>query len=54
MANQILDRAADAVTFEVAAQSYKAGRFTMPAEVLRLSSAGAGGKQPGTVAAITA
>jgi hypothetical protein len=35
MANRILDRTANAVTFEVDAQCYKAGRFTMPAEVLR-------------------
>ena len=35
MANRILDTTTDTVTFEVDAQSYKAGRFSMPAEVLR-------------------
>ena len=35
MANRILASTANDVTFEVDAQSYKAGRFTMPAEVLR-------------------
>ena len=35
MANRILNTAAGMVTFEVDAQSYKPGRFTMPADVLR-------------------
>lgn len=35
MANRILDTTADAITFEIDAQNYKAGRFTMPAKVLR-------------------
>jgi hypothetical protein len=35
MANRIIGATDDGITFEVDAQSYKAGRFTMPAEVLR-------------------
>lgn len=35
MASRILASTDTAVTFEVDAQSYKAGRFTMPADVLR-------------------
>lgn len=35
MANRLLGVTPEGVVFEVDAQSYKAGRFTMPAEVLR-------------------
>ena len=35
MANRIIGMENDEVTFEVDAQRYKSGRFTMPAEVLR-------------------
>lgn len=40
MDHRILNTTPDAVTFEVDAQSYKGGRFKMPAEVLRLLDMG--------------